>query len=91
MDRTFYQVYRNGRIMEGCSWSMRRTAIDIMRIEIECEIEELKRTHSDSQFTIDVDEEKGIGTIDEYVYDEKQDKDYWNLDISKYEVREFIR
>lgn len=91
MSRTIYRIYKNGEFMEGQTWAMKETAIDIMIIEIGIEMEELQAARPDSQFSMDVDRNTGVGSIDEYYYDENYEEDCWNFDISKYEVKEFIR
>ena len=91
MKMTFYRVYRNGDFIEGSTWFYKRVAMDVMRIEMECEISELQRNRPISQFVMTIDEETMEGTIDEYYYDENYEEDCWNFDVSKYEVKEYVR
>ena len=86
-----FKVYRNGEFMKGQTWFGKDAAIDCMEIEMSCELEDLQKTRPDSQFTITIDKEEGIGTIDEYYYDETYKENIWIFDVSKYEVKECIR
>lgn len=91
MEKTFYRVYRNGDFMKGSTWHSKEGAMDVMRIEMECEISELQHNRPISQFVMTIDEETMEGTIDEYYYDENYEEDCWNFDVSKYEVKEYVR
>jgi hypothetical protein len=88
MAKTVYRIYRNGEFMKGQTWGVKDWTIDIMRIEMECEMSELQKAHPDCQYTMDIDTENGTGTIDEYYYDENYEEDCWNFDIVKYEIKE---
>lgn len=91
MEKTFYRVYRNGDFMKGSTWHSKEGAMDVMRIEMECEMDELSRIRPDSQFVRTIYGDGMTGTIDEYYYDENYEEDCWNFDVSKYEVREYVR
>lgn len=91
MKRIRYRVYKNGEFMKGSDWFSKNVAMDVMEIEMRCEVIELQHTRPNSQFTITVNEENMEGTIDEYYYDENYDEDCWNFDVSKYEVKEYER
>ena len=89
MKSVIWRVSKDEKFVNGMTWSSRDVAIDIMELEMKCEIDELKRTRPDSQFTMEIDKEEGVGTIDEYYFDENYEEDCWNFDISKFEVKEF--
>lgn len=63
MARLFYQVIKDGKDIPGVRWATETVAKDTLEIEMDCDLQELRKLYPDDNYKSWYSREEGTGVI----------------------------